>query len=242
MLQFLEWDSNFFQLGAARLDASKLAPDEMVVELQSLKDSDYQLIYIFSPHGVESINKEIIGSGGKLVDQKVTFSMNISGFIPQYSPKIRSCLGFEMDKDLEMLAIESGKYSRFKVDEQIPRNKFEDLYRLWMKNSLLGVFAKEVFVFEDDGKKTGMVSVDIRGGEGWIGIIAVDEKSRGKQIGKHLMHAAIQYFMEQNVGILNVQTQLDNSVSCAFYEKIGFRIRNIEDVYHFWNKEGVSKS
>jgi len=234
MMRSLEWDSDFFGIKTARIDALKLSGEELAEQLENFHNSSFGLLYIFAPHNLSCHNKEILSAGGILMDEKVTFTMNVDSINPSLSPHIRSCKGSEMDKDLETLAIESGKYSRFKVDKRIPRNKFEELYRLWMKNSLNGTFAKEVYAYEDEGQKLGMITIDIRENEGWIGIIAVNEAYRGRSIGKLLMHAAIRFCKENKVSILNVQTQLENKISCAFYEKIGFAVRGVEDVYHVW--------
>jgi dTDP-4-amino-4,6-dideoxy-D-galactose acyltransferase len=235
MIKPLEWDSNFFGIKTGKIDASGLSKELVAEELGAINTSGFQLVYIFAGHESIDLKKEILRSGGKLVDEKVTYFMNIHEVIPLNSEFIRSCFGQETDIELDSLAIESGKYSRFRTDGQIPRKKFEELYRLWMKNSLNGSFAREVFVYVADGKKLGMVSVNIRENEGWIGIIAVNEDSRGKSVGKLLMHAAIHFCQKQNIKVLNVQTQMENKVSCAFYEKIGFKVKVVEDVFHFWS-------
>jgi len=236
MIKPLDWDSNFFGINTGRLDAVN-KPDEDIRKIPEVaKGSGFRLIYIFAPHDNEKLSGEILKTGAVLADEKVTFSMNVAEFAPSISENVVSCLGSEMDDELESLAIESGKYSRFQTDERIPRKKFEDLYRLWMKNSLSGNFAKQVYAYEEEGKRLGMVSIDIRQGEGWIGIIAVNENYRGRSIGKLLIHKVIQFCRENKVNVLNVQTQLANQVSCAFYEKTGFSVKNIEDVYHLWNE------
>jgi dTDP-4-amino-4,6-dideoxy-D-galactose acyltransferase len=232
----LEWDTNFFGIKTGKLDAEVYPAEEFIARLKTLIHSEFQLIYVFAPHNDTLLKKEIFESGGNLYDEKVTYSLNLSGFSPEFSSNIHSCKGTEMDNDLEALAIESGKFSRFRTDPKIPKKKFEDLYRLWMKNSLSGTFAKEVFAYEEDRKKLGMISIDIRQGEGWIGIIAVNETYRGRAIGKLLVHSVIKLCQDNKVGILNVQTQKENIVSCTFYEKIGFSVNSIKDVYHLWKK------
>ncbi|MCB9000079.1 MAG: GNAT family N-acetyltransferase [Bacteroidales bacterium] len=234
MLKALEWDTGFFGVKTGKLDLNGLDILEAEKELGKLSKSAYRLVYVFAGHDDDGIRKVINAAGGQLRDEKVTFSMDISQISALSSGFIHSCMGMEMDNDLEQLSLESGKYSRFKTDPNIPYDKFVELYRLWMINSLNGSFAKEVFAYSDSGRKLGMVSVNIKQGEGWIGIIAVNEEFRGRSIGKYLMHAAIGFCRENGVRILNVQTQLENKVSCAFYERLGFRIREIEDVYHFW--------
>ena len=237
LIKPLEWDSNFFGIKTGRLDAAHISADELISGLKTFSKGEYQLVYVFAPHNDKGLKEEICKAGGKLCDEKVTYSINISNFTSVPSSFIHSCKGVEMDKDLEALAIESGTFSRFRTDEKIPRDKFEELYGLWMKNSLNGTLAKEVFAFEENGKRLGMVSIDIRKDEGWIGIIAVNETYRGRAIGKLLVHAAIRFCKDHKVNILNVQTQMENKGSCAFYEKLGFRIRGIEDVYHLWRGE-----
>jgi len=236
MIKALEWDSNFFGLNTGKLDAVNLSGDELVSALSTAKNSDFKLVYIFASHHDETIKKKILMSGAKLTDEKVTYTMNVSEFNPILSENICSRIGSELNTEFESLAFEAGQYSRFRTDEQIPRKKFEELYSLWMKNSLNGTFAKEVFTWEEEGKKLGMVSLGIRNGEGWIGLIAVNEAYRGKSIGKHLIHSVIDWFRKNKIEILNVQTQLENKSSCAFYEKVGFNIKGIEDVYHLWKK------
>ncbi len=235
MIKPLEWDSNFFGFKTGRIDATRFSKKDLAGEFESIKKEGFKLVYIFTGHDDKPLKEIILNTGGTLTDEKVTYSMNIDGMVPLSSEFIRSCFGQEMDKDLESLAIESGKYSRFRTDQQIPRNKFEELYRLWMKNSLNGTFAKEVFTYQSEEDKLGMVSIDTRENEGWIGIIAVNEESRGRSVGKLLMHAAIRFCQGKNVKILNVQTQMKNKASCAFYEKLGFGLRSVEDVFHFWN-------
>jgi dTDP-4-amino-4,6-dideoxy-D-galactose acyltransferase len=236
MIRPLEWDSNFFGINTGKLETANLSSEEVMAQLKTITTSGFQLVYIFTPHADEVLKKKIYRLGGKLFDEKVSYSMKVSGLAPLSSEFIHSSKGSEMDNDLESLAIESGKYSRFRTDPKIPRKKFEELYGLWMKNSLNGTFAREVFTYEENGKKLGMVSIDIRKGEGWIGIIAVNENFRGRSIGKLLIHSAGQFCKKNNVEILNVQTQKENKDSCSFYEKIGFHIRSIEDVYHLWSK------
>lgn len=234
MIQALEWDSNFFGIKVGKLDLTTLSGDDMLRGVSEINKSDCKLIYVFAAHDEAKIKETLLKSGGILRDEKVTFSMDVRGFKHQLSSFVRSCKGEQMSSEFEYLAFEAGRYSRFRADEQIPRKKFEELYSLWMVNSLNGSFAKEVFIWEEDKAKLGMVSLGVKNNEGWIGLIAVSELHRGKAIGKYLIHQVIDYCQKQGIKILNVQTQLENRGSCAFYEKVGFKISNIEDVYHIW--------
>ena len=67
-----------------------------------------------------------------------------------------------------------------------------------------------------------------------IGLLAVDEEARGKSIGKLLMHAAFIKCRDLGYKEVQVVTQKANATACAFYEKLGFRIEKVENIYHFW--------
>src|SRR5690606_27723077 len=84
----------------------------------------------------------------------------------------------------------SGVYSRFKVDERIEKDKFEEMYALWMTNSLNRTIAHEVLVFLENSVPSGFVTLGEKKDRADIGIIAVDQNHRGKGIGKALMSSA----------------------------------------------------
>jgi dTDP-4-amino-4,6-dideoxy-D-galactose acyltransferase len=81
-----------------------------------------------------------------------------------------------------------------------------------------------------------MVPVGEKNGRGDIGLLAVDSSMRGKKLGIALVNAAQQWTIENGFTTAQVVTQGENVSACRFYEKCGYRIDKIENVYHFWSQ------
>lgn len=227
----LPWDSNFFQFPVARIkDDVDIISDEKV--FQNLFENNIRLAYY------SSFKELVIPENNlyeiKLVDKKVTYSKEI---IDQ--PANERILSYEKDypeEKLISLAIESGIYSRFNVDNKIGRYHFEELYTKWIENSVSKKIADEVLVSKDQNEITGFVTVGKKNNRADIGIIAVDESHRGKGIGKALMFSAENYYSGKLKSI-QVVTQEDNLAACKLYESCGYLREKKEYFYHLWRKD-----
>ena len=140
----------------------------------------------------------------------------------------------EPTPELIELAIESGKYSRFRIDNGFSEGIYEKLYTQWITNSTLRLNADEVFVYQTGNKIKGMITLTEKQQIGNIGLIAVAPDSQGLGIGKKLVNRIIHYYHSKGIENLDVVTQNANKNACDFYKKIGFKILNIKNVYHFW--------
>ncbi|MBP9699916.1 GNAT family N-acetyltransferase [Candidatus Woesebacteria bacterium] len=67
--------------------------------------------------------------------------------------------------------------------------------------------------------------------DGWIGLLIVDSKYRGRGIGKKLIERIKHYFQEKKCSSIRLKVMVDNSDTVKMYEKIGFRPREMEMVY-----------
>jgi dTDP-4-amino-4,6-dideoxy-D-galactose acyltransferase len=170
-----------------------------------------------------------------LADEKITYQKSLSNF-QEVNAVGEFQIVMEKYANLEMinLAIESGKFSRFCLDKRMPKGKFEELYGLWIQNSVSGNFADAVIICKIDNIIGGLVTLANKNRVGDIGIIAVDESYRGIGIGKALMRAAENWFIENKYLISQVVTQEVNKPAKQLYEKCGFEIVKREFVYHIW--------
>jgi dTDP-4-amino-4,6-dideoxy-D-galactose acyltransferase len=69
---------------------------------------------------------------------------------------------------------------------------------------------------------------------GKIGIIAVDENYRGRELGKKLLQGADKWYFEKGLTEAEVVTQQTNPSACRFYERNGYSVKQVEYVYHVW--------
>ena len=227
----LPWDSKFFRFPVARInDEVDIFANKNI--LQSLFENNIRLAYYSSSRKLvipESNLYEV-----KLVDKKVTYTKEIID--QKVSPKIMYYDKKFPEPKLISLAIESGIYSRFNVDERMGREKFEALYRQWIVKSVAKEIADEVLVYKINDEIAGFVTVGKKSNRADIGIIAVDNKYRGRGVGKALMLGAESLY-KNKFNYIQVVTQKDNLPACKLYESCGYTRESLEYFYHIWQKE-----
>jgi dTDP-4-amino-4,6-dideoxy-D-galactose acyltransferase len=240
MPELLQWDSAFFGFGIGKIelkDALILGNKEIEAKMQQ---NNIRLLYIFNKlDDITDSNRraEIPEQwGATLVDRKVVYEKTLS--LDQTAAFPRSISQFTGNiptNQLYSLALQSGIFSRFRLDKNFPQGSFEQLYRLWMEKSVRKEMADLVLMAGDDPETTGgMVTVSLKSGNASIGLIAVDEKSRGQKLGQQLMAAAEQSAIQAGLNHITVATQLDNESACAFYQHLGYEKETIWEIFHWW--------
>ncbi|MDR7130567.1 ribosomal protein S18 acetylase RimI-like enzyme [Algoriphagus sp. 4150] len=193
-------------------------------EQEFLKNSaKYRLVYIFS-----ELPLPITDASIQLVDTKITYYKSIVES-DEMSSDIAVYRG-EMNEDLLKLALESGAYSRFKLDSRLAQNEFEKLYKLWIKKALNSGSILEAVNLQ------GMVSYDLKEEAAGIGLIAVSDKSRGRGWGKKLMKAAEAKAFSNGAKTITVSTQEANVPACRLYESLGYKLKEKVYIYHYWRE------
>ena len=233
--QILDWDSDLFGVKVARIADPSLPTEKLTDLLSVLKQQCVKLVYWSS--GRECDDDEAKRLCGHLVDTKTTFAMdfrslNLDDFnsidiVEAYSQSMPIA-------DIEDLAIQSGEYSRFAVDPNLPREKYLALYKIWINRSLDKEIASEVLVIQEAGRVVGMVTLGEKNRRGDIGLIAVGTSYRGKKYGYKLVRAAQRWFVKNGYIFGQVVTQGMNIPACNLYKKCGYSIEKIEYIYHFW--------
>ncbi len=234
--EILEWDSNFFSFKVCKIKSNNLTVTDFEAVLAYLSTINIKLIYYSAENEIPNNAENSIFYDIKLVDKKTTFIKKIkknivdNNLIEPYKEEFTN-------DELIKLAIQSGEYSRFNIDEKIGKQNFEKLYSLLINNSLKKDIAFEVLVFKPQKEITGFVTLGEKNLRADIGLIAVDVNLRGKGIGKLLMQAAENWFYDKKFNTIQVVTQLDNQPAVHFYTSCGYEIEKIENFYHCWNKK-----
>jgi dTDP-4-amino-4,6-dideoxy-D-galactose acyltransferase len=233
--EILPWDSQFFGWTVARLTDPKMPLDRLSAVLSDLKAQGVKLVYWARTDALPPSDAQALGA--RLVDEKTTFAMDLRACseiamadvagVEAYDPAMPSA-------DLIALALQSAQYSRFGMDPDIPSEKAQGLYRIWMERSLRKEIAQEVLVLREGERVVGMVTLGEKSGRGDIGLIAVDAASRGKQHGQKLVRAAQQWFIAKGYGTGQVVTQGGNLPACRLYQKCGYSVDKLEHFYHLW--------
>ena len=200
---------------------------------KTMDDYNFKLAYYSSAKELNIDKMESLEI--KLVDKKTTYVKNINSSLLSH-PLISSYESVIPSPKLLDLAIQSGIYSRFNVDKRIGKEKFEEMYALWMINSLNRKFAKDVLVFNENNDLAGFVTLGEKNNRADIGIIAVDHIFRGKGIGKKLMTSAEKWSYDNGYKEIQIVTQGNNIPACKLYESLGYSVEKVEYFYHIWKK------
>lgn len=234
-LEWLNWDSNFFGFQVCKIKEAYSIDTELPEILKYASSQKIDLIY---HSGLKPLsNLECVSElyQIKVVDKKTTYIKNTIGRSIDNS----TILGYKNDfpdANLLQLAVESGKYSRFNIDDNITRAKFQELYQLLLINSVNKKIAREVLVYEQNNTIVGLITLTEKHANGDIGILAVSPNCRGRGIGRSLMCAAENWFYDNNYHAIQVVTQAENVPACRLYESCGYSVDRIEYYYHIWRK------
>lgn len=235
----LDFDSKIFGFKVAKILVTQLTERELNSILAMLRTKQVKLVYWITDQNKLQSEEVVCKSKGFLADMKVTYvtalelkNMQLDRFsIPSEIIEYKSdrpCLS------IQKIAMEAGNYSRFKVDPQFPEHLFIKLYKTWIRNSTNGKIARHVLIFKKRNRYAGLITLGEKNGRGDIGLLAVDPYFRGQKIGEKLVIAAQKYFLHDRYKFSQVVTQLGNRPACNLYEKCGYKLEKIENVYHFW--------
>ena len=228
-IRALQWDSDFFGLRIGRADILTKEESLSLAERLSELKRDFDLLYVFDPNNVGFAAK-----GARLVDEKILYSKPCEP--RKQFPEITFFEGTLPSEDLYRLALVSGGYSRFKLDERLPKGSYERLYTRWIENACPKEGTnKQILICQDtQGVAKGMITMDYTNELGHIGLVAVDPDAQHQGIGGKIMSTLDGYLFERGIKTLEVPTQKANSDACRWYEKNGFKIQSRTQIYHWW--------
>ena len=232
----LDWDTEFFGFNVACIMQTVSDGDALSQTIQALRNNNYKLAYL----RVFADNSELFdivkSQGGRLVDEKVTYIKKIDGIpnlqkISQYVPF--SYTKINPNADMIELALQSGQYSRFRLDPKFPQHLYIKLYTSWITRSVNKEIAWDVLVVQE-AKTLGMITLGTKDNRADIGLLVVAEHARGQGIGSALIAEAERCFRKKNYVLSQVVTQKANLDACNFYESCGYEVEKIEKTFHFW--------
>jgi dTDP-4-amino-4,6-dideoxy-D-galactose acyltransferase len=225
----LEWDSDFFGLRIGRAEINSAEEARTLSDQSASVKESFDLVYVVAPHNIG-----FLASNAKMVDAKVVYALSDSFCSEENQDVMLWDRTKGVTDDLLYLALVSGKYSRFKLDDGFPQGSFERLYSCWIEQSVNHTLATDVFCYMIDGIPRGLVTLDNNNGIGNIGLVAIHEDFQHRGIGTAMMLHVIHYATMKQCVKLSVATQLVNEPACRLYEKSGFAVESITDVWHWW--------
>ncbi|ALR31837.1 hypothetical protein ATE47_15540 [Chryseobacterium sp. IHB B 17019] len=227
-VNYLQWDSDFF---------NKKIGDISIHQKEDIETEDYDLIVVKQP---SEFNIELKNALLSFQETKVNFIKTLEKPHQPDSFTIKDT--DSNDKDIEFfreLAYESGKKSRFLLDQKFGEEKFKELYDMWIINSLNKKFALKTFYIEENRKAIGFVTLQKYNTLGKIGLIATHPDFQGKGFGKKLLNHVENFCIKNGIYQLEIPTQKENIQACAFYKKQGYSIKDEIIIKHYWKNDSL---
>jgi dTDP-4-amino-4,6-dideoxy-D-galactose acyltransferase len=240
LCRYLPWDSNFFGLRIAQVDSSRLDPIFVSHINQWCIQNEIDCLYFLADPDYKNSIRIAEGHQFHLVDVRITWHQKYDPTQEAHKPPssilIRPYQQSDL-QDLRNIARRSFTSSRFYSDPCFPREKCDDLYDLWIKNSCEG-YADHVIVAINNGSPQGFITCHVHQNrhEGNIGLIGVGEQARGQGVGYLLTEAALKWFINQGINHTYVVTQGGNIPAHRLYGHSGFSIHLLQLWYHKWFK------
>ena len=239
-IEIAKWDSEFFRYKVGRVDLPTICDAAILASfadalLRQAHEQRFRLVYAFAksplatPSHLDLAKHGLRGVGGKREYVKELPSISLSG---AGSGEIVMCRA--VSPSIVNLALQSGALSRYRVDPGFSENEYERLYTEWIRKSVDGEGGSRAFILGMVDEPTGLITFDSEGGDGRIGLLAVDGHSRRLGIGRKLVGHALSVASEKGFRKLHVSTQSGNRAACALYEECGFTMISETEIFHLW--------
>jgi dTDP-4-amino-4,6-dideoxy-D-galactose acyltransferase len=226
MIEKVSWDSDFFGYTVGKVNFNS---DEDFTKFLKIDKNAFRLIYIFSQNELELVDEYT-----KKVDTKLTFTKIIEIKTindPNLSIK-KVNIKEENFESILQLAYLSGKYSRFKLDENFKNEEFKKMYKVWISNTTNN---KKIIVKYVNSEIVGLVVYSICKTKVNIELISVSEVVQGQGIASELIREIEKIGHENKCNTVEVVTQGINLPATNLYKKNNFNISNSILIYHYWN-------
>lgn len=232
----LAWDSDYWGFPVARLHADKLTAPEAGETIRWCDEQGVRCLFFAADGNCRETLRCAWAQGFKFVDQRVEMAMTASETTPLELGR-SSCRVASADDlpSLAEMARVSHRDTRFFKDAAFDSLKAENLYATWIAKD---VRENKVLVAEssvEKGRIIGYISTSLDDNkDGRISLLAVDQKERGRGVGRLLVHDAIDSLFSRGSTAVRVATQGANVSALRLYQNCGFRVTDVKVWFHRW--------
>jgi dTDP-4-amino-4,6-dideoxy-D-galactose acyltransferase len=235
--QFLEWDSNFFEVRIGRVTAPNLTKSVLECIEEWCRKERIDCLYLLVDSSDSCSIRLAEDNGFHFMDLRATLR-KWSDFELAADPagQERTIRPFKPDDlaALRAIARVSHHDSRFYHDLNFPRAKCDALYEIWIDKSCNGS-ADAVLVAEHQGRPVGYATCQVADqGKGHIGLLGIGPSAQGMGLGQSLIRASLHWFADKGINDVSVVTQGRNCGAQRVYQRCGLIIYTLQLWFHKW--------
>lgn len=236
-IQFLEWDSNFFNLKIGKIDVYSVEEFDYRNNEGEIKKEKYDLVYVFG-HG--KMLHKINSASFELVDIMIKMEQGFDKDANYNNPyELRENYTHLELQQCYKIAEQTARVSRFYNETMVGPEKTKELYKKWIDNTINGTFNDHMFVQRLNHEIVGinLIRTDRKENLGIFSLTGVDSNLKGKGIGKNLWNQAFGFWARSsNIKLCQSNFSLNNIESFNFHLRMGFKfVKEITYIYHFRN-------
>ncbi len=224
ILQIAEWDSEFFGFKVANLNSAEV--NDMLLNkcMEKAKEENIKCIYCMCEPDKEELLKSV---GFIKIDEKIELAHDVNNLENLEDMEIEEATLDDVE-DIKKISSKAFRgISRFYKDPHFQPEKIDKLYAKWIPK-LINDPDATILIIRENNKIIAFNGISLKGGEGRIELIAVDEKSKKKGYGQALIKQAYNYFNKINLEKKKIKIE---------GERIYLRTLTVEDVserYYSW--------
>ena len=234
-VEYLNWDSDFFNRRIARVTSGSVSSDEIERILTWAVDECIDCLYYLVSGQETNATCLAEEKGFHFVDLRVKFIKDLKkperSFIPTWH--IRRAHEEDLNT-LKEMARNAFQLSRFHVDDHFNQEKADLLYEVWVENDLRTT-GHDVWVIDAQGQLAAYTSVSVKqDGKAQIGLVGTQAAWRGRGLALELQRFICEELQNEGIEEVEVITQGRNIPAQNLYQRAGYLISSIDLWYHKW--------
>jgi dTDP-4-amino-4,6-dideoxy-D-galactose acyltransferase len=241
----LPWDSNFWGFEIARLNRSRLSPDDARSSIQWCESNNVRCLY-FAADGTNADTLSVAAREGfAYVDTRVDLQVSVSARETGESGA-NLCFRTARADDLPVLCSIARRAhidTRFFKDSNFPKDQAAELYAKWLERDLAEHAVLIACAPNSPSPALGYISCQSADQDfGRIGLVGVAEAARNRGVGRALLAVGLQHFRDAGKPIVHVATQATNVPAMRLYESAGFKTQDVRIWFHRWFEPAKSST
>lgn len=238
LCELLEWDSEHFGFGVARVLAPRLEESRTALIDEWCAENGVRCLYFLAEAEDAESSRVAAESGFRVVDVRITGRRSLAEDLPSAGPEgvevaeaRETQLGY-----LHSLAARSYRgSSRFYFDGEFPPERCDALYEAWIDRGFADA-ERTVMVASLNGEPVGyqVVGPPNAAGDRWLELLAVDSNHHGAGIGGELLAATMRELRSAGAGRTGTDLSTRNIPSMRLHERLGFLIAGTGVWHHKW--------
>lgn len=252
----MEWDTRHFETPIYRLDSfevwgrgNKVREVENVLGgelLRTVRESGARMICAWTAMEKIAVIQGLEDIGFRTMDVLSTWIFDHrTQKLPPVGERCR-LRGLESGDEDTFVPLAREAYrdtpDRFHADPRLERDKCDELYASWIRNSCSGGISDHVVVAELDGRPAGYTTVrldavvgeETRSRSGGMILSAVAPWAEGKGVYTSMIAGGLQWLAEKGVQVSHLGTQVNNIPVQRAWARLGFRLAKSGPSMHCW--------